>query len=117
MRAVYAHREKEAGESRSGRGCNNLMKYYGVVLELIFNSLVTLLVVIDPLGLAPLFAALTRGYPEKRKREAALRGTALGAVILFLFALAGDALLGALGIGIAASGSPAASCFFFWRWI
>jgi multiple antibiotic resistance protein len=52
--------------------------------------------------LAPLFAALTRGYPAKRKREAALRGTALGAVILFLFALAGDALLGALGIGIAA---------------
>ena len=72
------------------------------MLEFVFNSLVTLLVVVDPLGLAPIFAALTRGYPEKRKREAAIRGTALGAVILLVFALAGDVLLEALGIGIPA---------------
>jgi multiple antibiotic resistance protein len=72
------------------------------MLELVFNSFVTLLVVVDPLGLAPIFAALTRGYSEKRKREAAIRGTVLGTVILFIFALAGDALLGALGISIPA---------------
>jgi multiple antibiotic resistance protein len=72
------------------------------VLEFVFNSFVTLLVVVDPLGLAPIFAALTQGYPEKRKRKAAIRGTVLGAAILFLFALAGDALLEALGIGIPA---------------
>jgi multiple antibiotic resistance protein len=72
------------------------------VLEFVFNSFVTLLVVVDPLGLAPIFAALTRGYPEKRKREAAIRGTTLGAAILFLFALVGDVLLEALGIGIPA---------------
>ncbi len=70
--------------------------------EFVFNAFVTLLVVVDPLGLAPIFAALTRGYPDKRKREAAIRGTALGAAILFLFALVGDALLAALGIGIPA---------------
>ena len=72
------------------------------MLEFVFNSFVTLLVVVDPLGLAPIFAALTRGYPEKRKRETAIRGTVLGAAILFLFALAGNELLGALGIGIPA---------------
>jgi multiple antibiotic resistance protein len=72
------------------------------MLEFAFNSLVTLLVVVDPLGLAPIFAALTRGYPDKRKREAAIRGTALGSAILFIFALVGDALLAALGIGIPA---------------
>ena len=72
------------------------------MLEFVFNSFVTLLVVVDPLGLAPIFAALTRGYPEKRKRETALRGTALGAAILLPFALAGDVLLEALGIGIPA---------------
>ena len=72
------------------------------MLEFVFNSHVTLLVVVDPPGLAPIFAALTRGYPEKRKREAAIRGTALGAVILFIFALAGDVLLEALGIGVPA---------------
>ena len=70
--------------------------------EFVFNSFVTLVVVVDPIGLAPIFAALTRGYPEKRKRETAIRGTALGAAILFLFALAGDVLLGALGIGLPA---------------
>ncbi len=32
--------------------------------EFVFNSFVTLLVVVDPLGLAPIFAALTRGYPS-----------------------------------------------------
>jgi multiple antibiotic resistance protein len=68
------------------------------MLELAFYSLVTLLVVVDPLGLAPIFAALTRGYSEKRKREAAIRGT----VILLVFALAGDVLLEALGISIPA---------------
>ncbi len=52
------------------------------MLELVFNSFVTLLVVVNPLGLAPIFAALARGYSEKRKREAAIRGTVLGTVIL-----------------------------------
>ncbi|QIN82428.1 NAAT family transporter [Rubrobacter tropicus] len=70
--------------------------------EFVFNSFVTLLVVIDPLGLAPIFAALTRGYPQKRKRETAIRGTFLGTIILLIFALAGDVLLSALGIGIPA---------------
>ncbi len=67
-----------------------------------FNAFVTLLVVIDPLGLAPIFAALTHGYPEKRKRETAIRATVLGATILLVFALVGTALLEALGIGLAA---------------
>jgi multiple antibiotic resistance protein len=80
------------------------------VLELVFNSFVTLLVVVDPLGLAPIFAALTRGHPEKRKREAAIRGTILGSVILLIFALVGDALLGALGIGLPAFRTAACSC-------
>ncbi len=61
-----------------------------------------LLVVVDPLGLAPIFAALTRGFPEKQKRESAIRGTQLGALILFLFVLASDVLLEALGIGLPA---------------
>jgi len=38
------------------------------VLEFAFNPFVTLLVVVDPLGLAPIFAVLARGYLEKRKR-------------------------------------------------
>lgn len=70
--------------------------------DFVFNAFVTLLVVVDPVGLAPIFAALTQGYPAKRKRETAIRGTALGAGILLLFAVAGDFLLEALGIGLPA---------------
>jgi multiple antibiotic resistance protein len=72
------------------------------VSELVFNAFVTLLVVVDPLGLAPLFVALTRGRTEAYKREAAIRGTALAAAILFLFAFVGQGLLSALGIGFPA---------------
>jgi multiple antibiotic resistance protein len=68
------------------------------MLEFVLNSFVTPLVVVDPLRLAPILAALTVGYSEKRKREAAIRGTVLGTVILLIFALAGDVLLEALGI-------------------
>jgi multiple antibiotic resistance protein len=72
------------------------------MLDLAFNAFLTLLVVIDPLGMAPIFAALTRGYPEKRKRETAIRGALLGTGILLIFAFVGDGLLGALGIGLPA---------------
>ena len=74
-------------------------------MEFAFNAFVTLLVVVDPLGLAPIFAALTRGFSEEQKRASAIRGTLLDALILFLFALVGDVLLEALGIGL-----PAAYC-------
>ena len=70
--------------------------------EFVFNTFVTLLVVVDPLGLAPIFAALTRGFSQKQKRESAIRGTMVGGVILLSFALAGDVLLEALGIGLPA---------------
>ena len=72
------------------------------MLELIFNAFVTLLVVIDPLGLAPLFVGITHGRPDAYRRAAAVRGTVLAAAILFLFALVGQGLLGALGIGFPA---------------
>ncbi len=72
------------------------------MVDFVFSSFVTLMVVVDPLGLAPIFAALTQGYSEKRRRKAAIRGTVLGAAILLVFALVGDGLLGALSIGLPA---------------
>jgi multiple antibiotic resistance protein len=68
----------------------------------LYIYLVTLVVVVDPIGLAPIFVALTRGVPERRRRVQVVRGVALGAGILFVFAFVGDALLEALGIGLPA---------------
>lgn len=73
-----------------------------MVSELVFNAFVTLLVVVDPLGLAPLFVGLTRERSAAYRRDTAIRGTMLGAAILFLFAFVGQTLLGALGIGFPA---------------
>lgn len=86
--------------------------YNLAVSELVFNAFVTLLVVVDPLGLAPLFVGLTRGRSAGYKRDAAIRGTMLGAAILFLFAFVGQTLLGALGIGFPAFGIAGGALLF-----
>jgi multiple antibiotic resistance protein len=71
------------------------------MLELIVNNFVIFFVVIDPIGLAAIFATLTRGENHGHRERMAFRGVLLSAVILYLFFFAGDALLRALGIGVA----------------
>lgn len=66
------------------------------------DAFVVLFVVIDPIGLAPIFAAITHGESAESRRRMALRGTMIAAVILFVFVLGGAALLQALGIGMPA---------------
>jgi multiple antibiotic resistance protein len=70
--------------------------------EFLLNAFITLIVVIDPVGVAAVFVAMTAGYSPRERRAAALRGVALAGVILFFFALVGNAFLGALGIGLPA---------------
>lgn len=70
--------------------------------ELIINNFVIFFVVIDPIGLAAIFALLTRdntyGYREKMAR----RGVLLSGLILVLFFFSGDRLLAMLGITVPA---------------
>lgn len=70
--------------------------------ELLLDSFILFFVVVDPIGLAPLFATLTRGATPRQRRRIAVRGVAIAAGILLVFVMVGDALLRALGIGIAA---------------
>lgn len=72
------------------------------MLELLVNSFVIFFVVIDPIGLAPIFMALTPSVSEARRRRMALRATLLAAIILVLFAFVGAPLLKALGVGLPA---------------
>ncbi|HEX6929463.1 MAG TPA: MarC family protein [Gammaproteobacteria bacterium] len=69
-------------------------------LENLINLFVVLFVVIDPVGLAPIFGALTRGGSVAYRRRMAVKAILLAAGILFLFAFTGDWLLQALGIGV-----------------
>jgi len=68
----------------------------------LFNAFVTLLVTIDPPGLAPLFLALTRGMNSSQRRQVGLRGSIIGFFILALFAVVGAGILSVLGITLPA---------------
>jgi multiple antibiotic resistance protein len=69
-----------------------------VLTELFLSAFVTLFVVIDPPGCAPIYAGLTKGASAAQARSMALRATLIAAAILLVFALFGQELLGALHI-------------------
>ena len=72
------------------------------MLEFLISALVTLLVVVDPLGLAPTFIAITEGLSESLRHQVALRAAIIAAAILVGTALIGDQLLKALEISLSA---------------
>lgn len=66
------------------------------------TAFVTMFVVIDPIGLAPLFVALTQGMTDAARRRIAWRATLIGILILLAFAAFGEALLAFIGISMPA---------------
>ncbi|MBX3565803.1 MAG: MarC family protein [Sphingomonas sp.] len=68
--------------------------------ELFISSFITFFVVIDPPGCAPIFAGLTAGTTSAHRRIMAIRAVIVASLILFGFALFGEALLRALGISL-----------------
>jgi multiple antibiotic resistance protein len=71
-------------------------------LEFLISALVTLLVVVDPIGLVPSYLAVTHGLPKRARRSVALRAALIAAAILAGSALIGDWLLRTLSIGLPA---------------
>ena len=71
-------------------------------IEWLINSFTTLFVIMDPIGLAPIFLALTMGMSNADRRAIAWRASLVSAVILILFALVGGAFLETLGISLPA---------------
>ena len=62
----------------------------------------TFFVIIDPIGLIPMFLAMTDGMSGKARRRNALYATLFAAGILMVFAFAGQSVLDFLGISLPA---------------
>lgn len=71
-------------------------------LNFVISALVTLFVVVDPIGLAPTFLAVTEGLPRRARRSVALRASIIAGAILIGTALVDDWLFRALGISLSA---------------
>ena len=66
------------------------------------TAFVTLLVIVDPVGLAPLFAALTQGQKRASAPRIAIRACLTAMGVLTIFGLFGDAVLSFVGISMPA---------------
>ena len=73
-----------------------------MLADYFINAFATLFVTIDPVGLAPMFLAVTAGATAATRRRIAVRATLIGGAILFLFLVAGRGVLGMLGISVPA---------------
>lgn len=66
------------------------------------TAFATLFVVVDPIGLVPLFLALTQGMSAQMRRTVGIRALVIATVLLTAFGLFGDALLRGIGISMPA---------------
>ena len=71
-------------------------------LDFLISAFVTLVIVLDPIGLAPTFVAITHGMPRSARRQVAIRASVIAAGVLAGTALVGDKLLATVGISLPA---------------
>jgi multiple antibiotic resistance protein len=72
-----------------------------IVLSSYITGLVTLFIIIDPVLVAPLFAALTHGEEKKSQAKTAIQAVLIAGGVLIAFALFGAVLLEHMGIELA----------------
>ena len=70
--------------------------------DFLISAIVTLLVTLDPPGLAPIFVSLTYGMNAAERKRVAIRACIIAFFIMTFFAVGGAALLQALGISLSA---------------
>ena len=70
--------------------------------DLILQSAVIFLVVIDPIGLLPVFVGLTRGEDAASRRRITIKACSIALVVLVFSAFVGDRFLDLLGISLEA---------------
>lgn len=70
------------------------------MLELALRAFLTLFVVVDPVGIAPVFLGLVGGRSPEAQARIARKAVAVAGGVLFGFAIGGAWLLAQLGISI-----------------
>ncbi len=70
--------------------------------DFLISAIVTLLVTLDPPGLAPIFVSLTYGMNADERKRVAIRACIIAFFIMTFFAVGGAALLQSLGISLSA---------------
>ena len=70
------------------------------MIEAFLKFFVVFFVVVSPISILPEFASLTEGATSAYKKRMAIKATVISALIVVLFAVAGTALLDAMGISI-----------------
>lgn len=71
-------------------------------MDQVVTTFVTLFVIIDPIGLTPMFMALTKGETRAQRRRVTLRAVAVGGLLLVLFGALGEKVLNFVGISMPA---------------
>jgi multiple antibiotic resistance protein len=64
----------------------------------VFTVFLTVLILIDPLGLTPIFIALTRGMSRRERRRVMMKSVTAAFFVLSFFIFAGESILDFLGI-------------------
>lgn len=83
------------------------------MIDILLNALVVFFVVIDPIGLVPIFIGLTMKFDSKIKRRIAIRGCLIAFAIIVFFAYFGELVLDALSIEMPAF-RIAGGALLFW---
>jgi len=83
--------------------------------QLFSSVIVTLLVIMNPPGVVPIFLALTGTLTHKQRVVAARRASLVALGVIATFAVFGQQILTYLNIGLPALQGPVASCSSWWR--
>src|SRR5688500_17041943 len=71
-------------------------------IQAVFSDLILLWAVIDPIGTVPVLISATRGQSDTARSRTALRAAGVAAGILLFFIVAGERVLGAMGVPVLA---------------